>query len=108
MLTGKIRPGVDGYDVLLKNYQLLRNIAHVETGEERLLVFVCPEHNLKLHKEYKNVMDNIVEAALHKNIQMVTRESLLEQVKGQLQADSGTPNKLAYHYREFEEKYFHT
>lgn len=106
MLKGKIRSGVVEYDALLKNYQLLRNIAYVDPGDKRLLVFICPEHNQKLHKEYKNVMDNIVEPALHKNIRMVTWESLLEQVKDQLQTEPVTEYKLIEHYEEFGEKYF--
>ncbi|MDN3450067.1 hypothetical protein QMA09_07680 [Planococcus sp. APC 3906] len=106
MLAGKIRTGVDGYQALKKNYQLLRNIAYVDAGDERLLVFVCPEDNLKLHKQYQNVMNTIVDPALHKNIQMVTWESLLKRVKGQLNMDPDTPAKLKEHYREFEEKYF--
>ncbi|RNF39595.1 hypothetical protein EEX84_08975 [Planococcus salinus] len=105
MLTGKIRSGVDELEALGKNYQLLRNIAHLEWGDERLLVNICPGQNLKLHKEYKNVMDKIVVPELHKNIRMVTWESLLERMNDQLEEHPSFSNKLEKHYKEFEEKY---
>lgn len=105
MLAGKIRLGVREYEALVKNYQLLRNIAHVEPGGDRYLVFVCPKHNLKLHKEYKNVMDNIVVPVLQKNVQVISWEALLEDLKVHV----GNPVisvKLRELYKEFEEKYF--
>ncbi|MDN7241689.1 hypothetical protein QWY14_07780 [Planococcus sp. N028] len=106
MLAGKIRMEVAGYETLAKNYQLLRNIAHVEPGDKRSLVFICPENNKKLHKEYQNVLDNLVMPALHQNIHMVTWESLLKRLKIQMEAEPNNLTKLADHYREFEEKYF--
>ncbi|MGK7376364.1 PGN_0703 family putative restriction endonuclease [Planococcus sp. 1R117A] len=106
MLAGKIRPEIEERAALKKNYQLLRNIAYIEPEGNRLLVVICPEHNKKLHKEYNLVIDHIVEPRLHKNIQMITWELLLEQINNQLLSDQKIPGKLVDHYREFEEKYF--
>lgn len=106
MLAGKIRPGIEACEAMAKNYQLLRNIAYVEPEKNRQLLFICPANNKKLHVEYQNVMDNIVEPALHVNIRMVTWESLLERLKEQLEIQPNVPAKLKDHYREFEEKYF--
>lgn len=108
MLEGKIRSDIDVYPALLKNYQLLRNIAYVKQGAERMVVFICPENNAKLHKQFNYVMKHMVEPSVQPSIRMLTWESLLREVTHQLKLDSKMSWKLKDHYREFEDKYFPT
>lgn len=72
MLEDKIRSGVEAYPALLKNYQLLRNIAYVKPDGERIVVFICPDKNTKLHKEFNHVMNQVVDPKLHTSIYMFT------------------------------------
>ncbi|RNF39607.1 PGN_0703 family putative restriction endonuclease [Planococcus salinus] len=106
MLAGKIQSGVSEYHALIKNYQLLRNIAYVDSGGEKQLILIGPKNNKKLHKEYENAMRDIITPELRKSIQMITWESLVERVKIQLMSNVNMHGKLADHYQEFQEKYF--
>ena len=106
MLAGKIRSGIDVYAVLLKNYQLLRNIAYVKEDGTRIVVFICPKNNTKLLKEFNHVIDHVVDPRIHPNILMLTWESMLGEVTNHLKLDPKTSDKLIEHYREFEDKYF--
>jgi hypothetical protein len=104
-LAGKIRAGVPEYQTLIDNYQLLRNISYVDASRDDLLIIICPRENLKLHREYDYVINNIIEPRLHDKIRMITWETLLFGLRDNLKFASNVPNRFVEHYGMFEEKY---
>ncbi|WP_341201163.1 PGN_0703 family putative restriction endonuclease [Planomicrobium okeanokoites] len=104
-LTGKLRIGTDNYDSLMKNYQLLRNISYVDATDQSLLVIIYPEGNLKLKKEYEDLLNNVIDPDLHKNMQLITWENLWKDLMESLASSPTFPQRLRDQYILFGEKY---
>lgn len=104
-LATKLKPGIDEYDTLMKNYQLLRNISYVDATDENVLIIIYPEGNRKILKEYEHVMDNVIEAAFHPNIHLVTWEAMCSDLVDVLQSSPDTSSRLLTQYKDFSEKY---
>lgn len=106
ILAGEIQPSAEEYTALLKNHQMLQQIAYGKPDGNRIVVFICPENNKSLQLEYRQVMDHVVVPELQGSIRMVTWENLLKDLKIHLKSNLQVPGKLVHHYREFEDKYF--
>ncbi|WP_033543165.1 PGN_0703 family putative restriction endonuclease [Planococcus sp. CAU13] len=104
-LVGKLRPGINEYETLMKNYQLLRNISYVDASDQNLLVIICPEGNIKLRQEYETLVDNLIAPALHKNIRFLTWETIWTELMDLLLASPAVPERLRNQYKLFGEKY---
>lgn len=104
-LSGKLRAGTDDYDSLMKNYQLLRNISYVDATDQNLLVIIYPKGNLKLKQEYEDLINNVIEPSLHKNIHLITWEAIWEDLMDSLASSSTVPQRLQDQYKLFGEKY---
>nr|WP_295969810.1 hypothetical protein [uncultured Bacillus sp.] len=103
-LNGKIRSDLKEYDELIQHYQLLRNISYVDTAGSRLLVFICPQDNVRLIQEFHEVLERVIVPEIHQNIRLITWESLLFEII-QLLLLTNAPLRLLDHYSQFEEKY---
>lgn len=104
-LTGKLRVGTDDYDSLMKNYQLLRNISYVDATNQNLLVIIYPEGNLKLKQEHEDLINNLIEPDLHKNIRLISWEAIWEDLMDSLASSSDVSQRLRDQYILFGEKY---
>ena len=105
LLAGKIRDGVDPYQAMVRHYQLLRNIAHVDPMRNDRLIIICPKDNLKLRQEFEHVMNRIAAPVIHGRIRLLTWESVLQVLKTMLKRRSDVPERFVNHYIEFERKY---
>jgi hypothetical protein len=104
-LKGKIRAGMNEYEELVKNDQLLRNISYIDSNHENLVIFICPKENVKLYQEFDYVFNHIVEPSLQKNVRFITWEEILNELTHLLQSTSPVPVRLKNHYIQFKEKY---
>ncbi|MEH7248075.1 hypothetical protein V7114_14965 [Neobacillus niacini] len=97
-LEDKVNEGILLYPTLIKNYQLMRNISYVDPTS--FLVIICPEGNRRVRQEYENVIYKILKPEYHSNIQLITWEALVHELKSNLHQ-----KRLNEHYTMFEEKY---
>lgn len=104
-LAGKLKPGIDEYGTLMKNYQVMRNISYVDATEENMVIILYPKGNQKIRKEYEHLIENVIEKNLHPNIRLITWEDLCSALVVLLQSSPDTPERLLTQYKDFREKY---
>lgn len=104
-LTEKLKPGLEGYEVFMKNYQLMRNISYVDKTDENVLIILYPEGNQKIRREYEDVMQNMIEPNFHPNILLMTWEDICGELIDVLESSTDTSDRLVRQYKDFSEKY---
>lgn len=104
-LATKLKPGIDEYETLMKNYQLLRNISYVDATDENVLIIIYPEGNQKIRKEYEHVMEHVIKENFHPNIRLMTWENLCANLVDVLQSSPNTSDRMLEQYKDFNEKY---
>lgn len=104
-LEGKIIDGIPQYETLIKNYQLLRNISYLDSKSEDMLFIICPEDNVILHREYENVINNVIEPELRSNISLITWETIVTKLMTILENSPNIPWRFLEHYSLFKKKY---
>lgn len=104
-LAPKLKPGLDGYESFMKDYQLMRNISYVDASDENLLIILYPEGNRRIRKEYDNVLANVIESSFHPNIRLLTWETVCRDLLDMLQNSPDVSERLVNQYKEFIEKY---
>ncbi|WP_042350904.1 PGN_0703 family putative restriction endonuclease [Bacillus massiliigorillae] len=107
MLVGKMRQEINMYEELMKNYQLLRNIAYLDTSKNDLFIIISPRDHTKLHKEYDYLIKNVISPTIHKSIHLITWEDILEETKIIINSRDNIQHTLLTHYLMFEEKYMY-
>jgi hypothetical protein len=104
-LAAILKPELDGYGTLMKNYQLLRNIPYVDATDQNILIIIYPEGNRKTRKEYEHVMKNVIESNIQPNVRLLTWETLCKGLMDELQSSVNTSVRLLNQYNDFSEKY---
>ncbi|WKA50201.1 hypothetical protein QWY22_15020 [Planococcus liqunii] len=103
-VADKLKPGVDGYERFMDDYQLMRNISYVDATDKNMLIILYPEGNRKIRKEYDAVLANVIEASYHPNIRLLTWETVCTDLMEVLK-DSNASGRLLNQYSDFAEKY---
>lgn len=100
-IDGKFSPGFCSCDVLLKNYQLMRNIWNLDVGTCDALVCVVPKANRCLKPEIE-FLKKCVSAPYRERVSVHYLEDLVATVEKAILDDEP---RMKEHFRQFRRKY---
>ncbi len=89
------------YMVLLKHYQLLRNVLYINDNTELYIIFLFENEGIK--KYIDEVVHKLFNTKTKKNIKILPVKSLVDKI---IKSIPATEYKLLTHYEMFKEKYF--
>lgn len=85
-------------DLFLDNYQIMRNLLHI--NQESYVIFIYPEENLNIKREALSALKNIIESGWENHLILLTWEDLVEKI-----ISYSMPKDLIDYYMEFKSKY---
>jgi hypothetical protein len=85
-------------EFFLNNYQLMRNLIHIDTNS--YVVFVVPQNNKKVYTQATDANEFVVDEYKCNNVKVLTWENLFQIIDKQ-----NFTGKLKEHFDEFKQKY---
>ena len=102
-LSGLARPESVGAENFFLNYQLFRNVSHLDVARGDVLVLLLPRANTVTWDEGRRFMESCLLEAAREHVRLVAAEDVAARLRDTLPADAA---RLRAHLELLAEKYF--